>query len=156
MQALTRCRQCLPPFCCPDGGISPRWWREKVPLLRHNRQLTVFYRRSIDAGNMPLYSTDQVTIFRRASVDNQGIELYPQDRVEAYLQLSSFVVPYNPVLGVTNKGSAFKAVFASNQSVPSLNDILGTYVTQKVSKARARQYSITNGPYRRSRAEVRL
>ena len=119
-------------------------------------KLILFCRPSMDAGNMPLYSRNQVIIFPRTSVDNEGIELYTPDRVEAYLQLSSFVVPYNPVSGVTNNKSAFKAVFASNQSVPSLNDVIGTYVTQKVNKARARQYNITNGPYRRSRAEVRL
>jgi hypothetical protein len=106
----------------------------------------------VDAGNMPLYSPNR----RRASDDNESIMLYSPDDIAHFLELSSFVVPYNPVPGVTNAKSAVKAVFASNQSVPSLNDVLGTYVNQKLNKARARQFDHTNGPYRRSRADIRL
>jgi len=78
------------------------------------------------------------------------------DHIADFLELSCFIVPYSPVAGVTNAKSAIKAVFASNQSVPSLNNVLGTYVNHKINKARARQYDHTNGPYRRSRANVRL
>lgn len=57
---------------------------------------------------------------------------------------------------VTDAKSAIKAIFASNQNVTSLNDIIGTYVSHKVINARSRQYNLTNGPHRRSRAEVRV
>lgn len=95
---------------------------------------------------------------RRNSVDIQNMPLYSQNHAAAFLGQSSFTVPYNPVwtVPVTNAKSAIKAIFASNQSVPSLNDIIGTYVNQKVSNARQRQYDHTNGPCRRSRAEVRV
>ena len=144
------------PFCQQArSGNFDRAMRREGTLSSPSITLTdSVYRPSVDAGNLPLYSPNHGA-FRRGSVDNQSTALY-STQIAAFLQLSTFVVPYNPVNGITNARSAYKAVFASNQSVPSLSNVIGTYLNHKIMKARNRQYDHTNGPYRRSRSEVRV
>ena len=51
---------------------------------------------------------------------------------------------------------AAKAVFASNQTVPNLNNILGTYIGCKKANETQRQYGGIHGIYSRSKPEVQM
>lgn len=68
------------------------------------------------------------------------------------------IVSFNQVyVPVNNRQQVTKAIFSSNLSVSSLNNIIGTYLRQKRANEKSRQYGGNiSGPYRRSQPEVQM
>ena len=78
-------------------------------------------------------------------------------RALSFLPRSDTLVPYQPVhMNVDDQKHAVKAIFASNKSVSSINNILGTYLSRKTINQSNRQKVPANGFYQRSKPEVRL
>ena len=73
-----------------------------------------------------------------------------------FLPPKSTVVQYQPVpMRVDNCRHTLKSIFSSNQSVPSLTNIIGTYMKIKVEKQLQRQNVVT-GLNRISKPETRM
>src|SRR5215471_18681390 len=76
------------------------------------------------------------------SDDNHDLPIYSDDRTQAvYAPFARYsaVAPYQPVpMQVHDCRHVVKAIFASTQSVPSLTNILGTYLTCKANNQRHR------------------
>src|SRR5947207_10814521 len=91
--------------------------------------------------------------------DNDEPPIYSTNRAHAIYSpfpRSSAVVPHQPVpMQAHNCRHVVKAIFSSNQSVLSLTNILGSYLTCKVNNEKHRQHHLFEGPYRlHSKPEV--
>jgi hypothetical protein len=119
-----------------------------VPLeKRSNMKVTPMSESQVNALAIGRPSTEELD----ADYNNEP-QIYstdPADTIYATLPRFSTAVPYEPVpIQVHNFRRVVKAIFASHQSVRSLTNILGSYLTCKVNNQKHYQEHLFEGPYR--------